>query len=80
VIERPPFQGAGFAPGSAGTIREYKVDSTRLPHGAEMYYLSRDQGDLFIASYDPDRLEWIRPVDAGGSPSAPWNGHSGGGQ
>ncbi|MWA04794.1 hypothetical protein F8568_031380 [Actinomadura sp. LD22] len=61
VIERPPFVGGGFAPGSAGSIREYKVDSVRLPYGAEMYYLGMDRSERFIAMYDPDRLAWLRP-------------------
>ncbi|MGP4029658.1 SseB family protein [Actinomadura sp. 3N407] len=61
VIERPPFTGSGFAPGSAGSIREYKVDSVRLPYGAEMYYLGRDRSERFVAMYDPDRLAWLRP-------------------
>lgn len=61
VIERPPFLGAGFAPGSAGSIREYKVESVRLPYGAEMYYLGRDRSERFVAMYDPDRLAWLRP-------------------
>ena len=61
VIERPPFLGGGFAPGSAGSIREYKVDSVRLPYGAEMYYLGRDRSERFVAMYDPDRLAWLRP-------------------
>jgi hypothetical protein len=65
VVERAPFQGAGFAPGSAGTIREFKVDSARLPYGAEMYYLGRDRSERFIAMYDPDRLEWIRVENMG---------------
>ncbi|WP_160161088.1 SseB family protein [Actinomadura sp. K4S16] len=61
VVERPPFVGSGFAPGSAGSIREYKVASVRLPYGAEMYYLGRDRSERFIAMYDPDRLAWLRP-------------------
>ncbi|MFG2085421.1 SseB family protein [Spirillospora sp. NPDC048824] len=61
VIERPPFTGSGFAPGSAGSIREYKVDSVRLPYGAEMYVLGRDRSERFVAMYDPDRLAWLRP-------------------
>ncbi|WP_194293421.1 SseB family protein [Actinomadura macrotermitis] len=67
VIEREPFAGSGFAPGSAGSIREYKVDSVRLPYGAEMYYLGKDRSERFIAMYDPDRLAWLRPEgeDAG---------------
>jgi hypothetical protein len=63
VVEQPPFHGDGFAPGSAGTIREYKVDSIRLPYGAEMYYLGRDRSERFVAVYDPDLLTWLRPED-----------------
>ncbi|MFI0453620.1 SseB family protein [Actinomadura sp. 6N118] len=63
VIERPPFHGGGFAPGSAGSIREYKVDSVRLPYGAEMYYLGMDRSERFVAMYDPDRLAWLRPQE-----------------
>ncbi len=65
VVERPPFLGGGFAPGSAGSIREYKVDSVRLPYGAEMYYLGRDRSERFVAMYDPDRLAWLRPETNG---------------
>ncbi|MFC0038767.1 SseB family protein [Actinomadura rayongensis] len=61
VVEAPPFQGSGFAPGSAGSIREYKVDSVRLPHGAEMYLVGADRSERFVAMYDPDRLAWLRP-------------------
>lgn len=60
VVEQPPFRGDGFAPGSGGTIREFKVDSVRLPYGAEMYYLVRDRSERFVAVYDPDRLAWLR--------------------
>jgi hypothetical protein len=63
VVERPPFHGDGFAPGSAGSIREYKVDSVRLPYGAEIYYLGRDRSERFVAVYDPDVLAWLRPEE-----------------
>jgi hypothetical protein len=67
VVEQPPFRGDGFAAGSGGTIREFKVDSVRLPYGAEMYYLGRDRSERFIAVYDPDRLTWLRAeVGSGG--------------
>ncbi|OLT25495.1 hypothetical protein BJF79_44175 [Actinomadura sp. CNU-125] len=61
VVERAPFVGTGFAPGSAGSIREFKVDSIRLPYGSEMYYLAPDRSERFVAMYDPDRLGWLRP-------------------
>ncbi|MCW2900283.1 MAG: hypothetical protein JWO67_2548 [Streptosporangiaceae bacterium] len=70
VVEQPPFQGDGFAPGSCGTIREYKVDSVRLPYGAEMYYLGRDRSERFVAVYDPDVLAWLRPEDETGAERA----------
>lgn len=63
VIERAPFQGTGFAPGSAGTIRELKVDSARLPYGAEMFYVGRDRSRRLVAAYDPDLLVWVRPEE-----------------
>ncbi|MFV2171719.1 SseB family protein [Actinomadura sp. LOL_011] len=61
VVERGPFVGTGFAPGSAGSIREFKVDSIRLPYGSEMYILGPDRSERFVAMYDPDRLGWLRP-------------------
>jgi hypothetical protein len=63
VIEQQPFRGDGFASGSGGTIREFKVDSVRLPSGAEMYYLGRDRSERFIAVYDPDRMAWLRATE-----------------
>ncbi len=68
VVEAAPFEGGGFAPGSAGTIREYKVDSVRLPYGAEMYVLGADRSERFVAMYDPDRLAWLRPEGDGAVP------------
>ena len=58
VVEPAPFGGDGFAPGSAGSIREYKVDSMRLPHGSEMYAIGGDASERFVARYDADRLTW----------------------
>lgn len=58
VVEPAPFGGDGFAPGSAGTIREYKVDSMRLPHGSEMYAIGGDGSERFVARYDADRQSW----------------------
>jgi hypothetical protein len=58
VVEAPPFEGNGFAPGSAGSIREYKIDSLRLPHGSEMYAIGSDGSERFVARYDADRLAW----------------------
>nr|BFE29790.1 hypothetical protein GCM10010200_020410 [Actinomadura rugatobispora] len=77
VIERAPFHGGGFAPGSAGSIREYKVDSVRLPYGAEMYYLAEDRTERFVAMYDPDRLAWLRPETGTPGWQEGWEGQAG---
>jgi hypothetical protein len=58
VLEMPPFNGDGFAPGSSGSIREYKVDSMRVPHGSEMYVIGADASERFVARYDADQLSW----------------------
>jgi hypothetical protein len=58
VVESPPFSGDGFAPGSGGSIREYKVDSLRVPHGSEMYAIGSDGSEHFVARYDADRMVW----------------------
>ncbi|MEO3781848.1 SseB family protein [Actinocorallia sp. B10E7] len=58
VIEHGPFQGDGFAPGSAGSIREFKSDSTRLPTGAELYLIGGDGTATLVAVYDADVLGW----------------------
>jgi hypothetical protein len=58
VVEAPPFAGDGFAPGSGGSIREYKVDSLRVPHGTEMYAVGSDSSERFVARYDADRMVW----------------------
>lgn len=67
VLERAPFQGGGFAPGSAGSIREFKAVSVRLPYGAEMYYIAHDRSEQFVAMYDSDRQSWLRPATVGES-------------
>ncbi|GAA4632387.1 hypothetical protein GCM10023196_065620 [Actinoallomurus vinaceus] len=58
VVEPPPFTGDGFASGSAGSIPEYKAESFRLPHSSEMYVISSDGSERFVARYDADRLVW----------------------
>ncbi|OLB64572.1 MAG: hypothetical protein AUI10_10455 [Actinobacteria bacterium 13_2_20CM_2_72_6] len=62
VIERTPFRGNGFAPGESGeVIAEFKVDSVRLPHGAQMWRMHRDSGETLVALLDADGPRW-RPV------------------
>lgn len=58
VVETAPFSGDGFAPGSGGSIREYKVDSLRVPHGSEMYAIGSDGSERFVARYDADQMVW----------------------
>ncbi len=62
MIERPPFRGNGFAPAEDNeVIAEFKVDSIRLPHGAQMWRLTADGQKTQIAEFDADETRW-RPV------------------
>jgi hypothetical protein len=59
VIERPPFRGNGFAPSeSSDVVAEFKVDSARLPHGAQMWRL-REGGETLVALLDADGPKWL---------------------
>ncbi|WP_326561419.1 SseB family protein [Micromonospora sp. NBC_01796] len=61
VIERPPFRGNGFAPGeSSDVVAEFKVDSARLPHGAELWRIGSDGTEQLIATFDGDAPSWQR--------------------
>ncbi|OKI47439.1 SseB family protein [Micromonospora sp. CB01531] len=62
VIERPPFRGNGFAPGeSSDVVAEFKVDSARLPHGAQLWRIGADGSERMVAVLDTDALRW-RPA------------------
>ncbi|SCG80125.1 SseB protein N-terminal domain-containing protein [Micromonospora echinaurantiaca] len=64
VIERGPFRGNGFAPGeSSDVVAEFKVDSARLPHGAQLWRIGADGTERMVAVLDTDALLW-RQVDA----------------
>ncbi|MFC0507583.1 SseB family protein [Micromonospora costi] len=59
VIERPPFRGNGFAPGeSSDVVAEFKVDSARLPHGAQLWRIGADGTERVIAILDTDAPRW----------------------
>ncbi|WBB56140.1 SseB family protein [Verrucosispora sp. WMMD573] len=59
VIERPPFRGNGFAPGSGSDVlAEFKVDSVRLPHGAQLVRIDASGTERLIAVLDADTLSW----------------------
>ncbi|MFD2763728.1 SseB family protein [Micromonospora eburnea] len=65
VIERPPFRGNGFAPGeSSDVVAEFKVDSARLPHGAQLCRIGADGSDRVVAILDTDALRWRRVGDS----------------
>ena len=60
VIERAPFRGNGFAPSDSGdVIAEFKVDSVRLPHGAEIWRMTEDREPELVAMLDADVSRWI---------------------
>ena len=59
VIERPPFRGNGFAPAETDdVIAEFKVDSVRLPHGAQLWRLSASGQSQLVALLDADGPTW----------------------
>jgi hypothetical protein len=61
VIERPPFRGNGFAPGEGrDVIAEFKVDSVRLPHGAQLWSIDADGNERMMAIFDADGPQWRR--------------------
>ena len=61
VIERAPFRGNGFAPADSGdVIAEFKVDSVRLPHGAQLWRLRADGSSQLVATLDADGPTWRR--------------------
>jgi hypothetical protein len=61
VIERPPFRGNGFAPGeSSDVVAEFKVDSVRLPHGAQIWRIGADGSERLVATLDCDVPVWRR--------------------
>jgi hypothetical protein len=61
MIERAPFRGNGFAPSEGrDVVAEFKVDSTRLPHGAQLWRLDRDGDEKLIALFDADGPRWRR--------------------
>ncbi|MGY0005992.1 SseB family protein, partial [Micromonospora sp. I033] len=65
VIERPPFRGNGFAPGeSSDVVAEFKVDSARLPHGAELWRIGADRSERVVAVLDTDALLWRKADEA----------------
>jgi hypothetical protein len=61
VIERPPFRGNGFAPSETNdVIAEFKVDSARLPHNAQLWRIRRDGEEEMVAVLDADGPRWRR--------------------
>ncbi|WP_412743529.1 SseB family protein [Krasilnikovia sp. MM14-A1004] len=59
VIERAPFRGNGFAPGEGrDVIAEFKVDSVRLPHGAQLWRIDADGTTTMVAVLDCDGPVW----------------------
>lgn len=60
VIEKAPFHGSGYASGEGPAIPEFKVDSVRLPHGAELWRIDRSGKETLVAVYDADLRRWTR--------------------
>ena len=67
VIERAPFRGNGFAPSDTDVVAEFKVDSVRLPHGAQMWRLAKDGTETLVATFDADATRWTPTARPGGT-------------
>ncbi|HEY3505813.1 MAG TPA: hypothetical protein VGN37_23875 [Actinocatenispora sp.] len=65
VVEHPPFSGDGFVANPATPIPEWKVDSTRLTSGAELYRIDRHGTADLAAVYLSSTASWHRT--AGGA-------------
>jgi hypothetical protein len=60
VIERLPFRGNGFAAAETDdVIAEFKVDSSRLPHGAQLWRVDRAGNERLVALLDADGPRWL---------------------
>ena len=56
------FQGIGARDLRLGeVIAEFKVDSARLPHGAQMWRMRRGRKETLVALLDADGPRW-RPI------------------
>jgi hypothetical protein len=59
MIERAPFRGNGFAPSETNdVVAEFKIDSTRLPHGAQLWRLNSEGIETLVALFDADSTRW----------------------
>ncbi|MFD0684923.1 SseB family protein [Actinomadura fibrosa] len=65
VIEKAPFPGSGYAPGDGPAIPEFKIESQRLPHGAELYRLDAAGAESLVAGYDADLRRWLVRLPGG---------------
>ena len=46
----------GSRPGDTDVVAEFKVDSVRLPHGAQMWRLAKDGTETLVATFDADAV------------------------
>ncbi|MDL4815851.1 SseB family protein [Actinomadura opuntiae] len=65
VIEKAPFPGSGYAPGDGPAVPEFKIESQRLPHGAELYRLDARARESLVAVYDADLRRWLVRLPGG---------------
>lgn len=65
VIEKAPFPGSGYAPGDGPAVPEFKIESQRLPQGAELYRIVADGPETLVATYDADFRRWLVQLPGG---------------
>ena len=70
--DKPPFTGTGFTSPAGRAIAEFYTDPVPVPVGAEIYRITRGQGE-FVARFDGQ--VWLRPSERDVGRALPPDGH-----
>ncbi|TYK46284.1 SseB family protein [Actinomadura decatromicini] len=62
---RRPLGGSERTSADGPAIPEFKIESQRLPHGAELYRIVANGPETLVASYDADYRRWLVRLPGG---------------
>ncbi|WP_131738094.1 TY-Chap domain-containing protein [Actinomadura roseirufa] len=65
MAETAPPSEVEEAPGEGVPVPEFRIESQRLPHGAELRRLAGDGGASLVAEYDADLRRWLVRLPGG---------------
>ncbi|TYB38836.1 SseB family protein [Actinomadura chibensis] len=69
AVKPPLFRrapgGSGHTPGDGPAVPEFRIESQRLPHGAELYRIVANGPETLVASYDADFRRWLVRLPGG---------------